>query len=1066
MKKVRITLSMVLLLMATALFAQNISVSGIVTDASNGESVPGASVILRGTTTGTVTNLDGRFAITVPSNASLIFSSIGYKTVEVSVNGRSTINVALEVDNEMLEEVVVTALGISREKKALGYAVQDVKGEALTQAASASLSGALQGKVSGLEISSSSGMPGASSKIVIRGARSLDGNNQPLYVIDGMPVASTPDRSTGSSVTGADMAGRSIDIDPNDIESVNVLKGQAAAALYGMRASNGVIIITTKKGSTAQAGRTNVTLTTNYTFDRPAILPEVNDEFAQGSSIARFNPNTSLAWGPKIVDLPNDPSYGGNTDNDYTKQYGMHQGMYYVPQRAQAGLDPWQKPQAFDNIGSYFKTGHTFSNNISVAHNSGTGSFIVSLGNANSTGIVPNTGMKRYNARIGADQKLNPWFTAGFNGNYVQTWISKQSGANDGIVATIYGAPANYDLAGIPDHYEGDPYKQTLYRATNFNNPYWATKNNAFTEDSQRFYGNAYVDFKTDFSASAHTLDVKYQIGVDAYTTTYQDMFGFNSKNTTGEVTERSLSRNTLNSLATANYNWDINEDWNFSAMVGNEIVYAKSKSLYAYGNTFNFAGFNHLNNVATYDAGKGESQSLTFGTFAEVAADYRNMLFLNATIRSDYVSSMPHGNRTFTYPSVSVGFIFTELDALKNDVLTYGKIRGSYAEVGQAGSYTEPYYSVPGFGGGFSTGTPAMYPVGGIVALSPTSTLYDPNLRPQNTKSIEGGIDLAFFNGRITLNYTYSRQNVKDQIFGVPLAASTGYGQKVVNAGRVHTDAHELTVGLIPVQTRDFTWDMDINFTKIDNYVDELAEGVPNIFLGGFTEPQVRAGIGDKYPVIYGIDYARNSEGKVIVDEDGFPIPGDLDVLGAVSPDFILAVSTGFTWRGLRLSAVFDWKKGGNMYAGTYTMMDYYGTSKRSEDYRKMDSFVFDWEPAVKVTARDADGNPTAFAPNDIKISGADAGDFFSVMNDISKYFINDASYLKLREVSLSYPIVKANWGSITANAFGRNILLWTAIPGFDPEASQGNNNMAGGFERFSLPATSSYGCGLTINF
>ena len=221
-----------------------------------------------------------------------------------------------------------------------------------------------------------------------------------------------------------------------------------------------------------------------------------------------------------------------------------------------------------------------------------------------------------------------------------------------------------------------------------------------------------------------------------------------------------------------------------------------------------------------------------------------------------------------------------------------------------------------------------------------------------------------------------------------------------------------------------------------------------------------------NKYPVIYGIDYARNSEGKVIVDEDGFPIPGDLAVLGAVSPDFILAVSTGFTWRGLRLSAVFDWKKGGNMYAGTYTMMDYYGTSKRSEDYRKMDSFVFDWEPAVKVTAYDADGNPTAFAPNDIKISGADAGDFFSVMNDISKYFVNDASYLKLREVSLSYPIVKANWGSITANAFGRNILLWTAIPGFDPEASQGNNNMAGGFERFSLPATSSYGCGLTINF
>ncbi|MBQ1692819.1 MAG: SusC/RagA family TonB-linked outer membrane protein, partial [Bacteroidales bacterium] len=264
----------------------------------------------------------------------------------------------------------------------------------------------------------------------------------------------------------------------------------------------------------------------------------------------------------------------------------------------------------------------------------------------------------------------------------------------------------------------------------------------------------------------------------------------------------------------------------------------------------------------------------------------------------------------------------------------------------------------------------------------------------------------------------------------------------------------------------KDFTWDMNFNFTKIDNYVDELAEGVSSIMLGGFVEPQIRAGIGDKYPVIYGNDYLRNDEGKVIVGDDGIPELGDLAVLGEVSPDFILGFSTGFDWKGLRLNAVFDWKKGGNMYAGTYTMMDYYGTSKRSEDYRKMDSFVFDWEPAVKVTARDADGNPTAFAPNDIAIPGSNAQKFFSDMNDISKAFVNDASYLKLREVSLSYPVVKANWGSITASAFARNILLWTAIPGFDPEASQGNNNMGGGFERFSLPGTSSFGGGLTLNF
>ncbi|MBR5431327.1 MAG: SusC/RagA family TonB-linked outer membrane protein [Bacteroidales bacterium] len=1057
MKKVRIILSMMLLTLATAVFAQNVSVSGTVTDASNGESVPGASVILRGTTTGTVTNLDGMFALTVPSNAALIISSIGYKTVEVPVNGRSTINVALEVDNELLEEVVVTALGISREKKALGYAVQDVKGDALTQAASSSLSSALQGKVSGLQISSSSGMPGASSKIVIRGARSLDGNNQPLYVIDGMPVSSSPDRSTGNSVTGSDYSGRAIDIDPNDIESVNVLKGQAAAALYGMRASNGVIVITTKKGSSTQAGRTSVNFSTNYSYNKVAVLPEINDEYAQGSN-GKFNPNTSLAWGPLITDLPKDATYGGDANG--------HPGMYRVPQREQAGLDGWVTPQAYYNIRDYFKAGHTFGTSASVAHNSGTGSFIISLGNTTETGIIRNTGMKRYNARVGADQKLNPWFTAGFNANYIQSTLSKQTGANDGIVAALYGAPASYDLKGIPCHYEGDPYKQTLFRSLTFNNPYWAPDNNRFTEDTQRFFGNAYIDFKTDFSASAHTLDVKYQIGMDAYTTIYENMFGYNSKGGLGSDSMTTLSKNTFNSLLTANYNWDINEDWNFSALAGNEIVYANSRNLAASGSNFVFKGFNHMNNLSVYSAGAGEGHSLTFGTFAEVSADYRSMLFLNATVRTDYVSSMPHGNRMFTYPSVGLGFIFTELEGLKNDVLTYGKLRASYAEVGQAGTFVEAFYDIPGFGGGFSGGTPAMYPTNSVVAYTPYSVIYDANLRPQNTKSIEGGIDLAFFNGRISLEYTFSRQNVKDQIFGVPMASSTGYGTKVTNAGRVHTNAHELTVSFIPVQTRDFTWDMDFNFTKIDNYVDELAEGVSSIMLGGFVEPQVRAGIGDKYPVIYGNDYLRNDEGKVIVGDNGIPLLGDLAVLGEVSPDFILGFSTGFDWKGLRLNAVLDWKKGGNMYAGTYTMMDYYGTSKRSEDYRKMESFVFDWEPSVKVTARDADGNPTAFAPNDIAIPGSNAQKFFSDMNDISKAFVNDASYLKLREISLSYPVVKANWGTITASAFARNILLWTAIPGFDPEASQGNNNMGGGFERFSLPGTSSYGCGLSLNF
>ena len=1062
-KKIVLTIS-VLVATAIAVSAQNITVKGTVSDASNGEALMGAAVLVQGSTTAyALTDAEGSFTLSVPAQGTLVVSCMGYKTQQVPVNGMAALQVALDPDVEYLSEVVVTAMGISREKKALGYAVQDLKADEINHASSASLSSALQGKLSGVEISSSSGMPGASAKITIRGSRSLDGNNQPLYVVDGMPVASTPDLSTGNSVTGSDYASRALDIDPNDIESINVLKGQAASALYGMRASNGVIIITTKKGSSAGAGKTNVSFSTNYTFDTPAIYPEVQMKYAQGNK-GLYVPTTSVSWGPLISDLPKDPNYGGETDNPYTQAEGKHPGKYYQPQRAQAGLDPWTTPQAYDNIRNFFQTGHTFNNSVSVAHNFGGGNFIFSLGNTDTKGIVENTFLKRYNARFGAEARLNKYFTMGFNASYVQSDMNKQTGANDGLTAGLYHTPANYDLAGIPYHKPGDPYAQVNFRNLTFNNPYWATKNNKFGEKSQRFFGNAYLDFKTNLTPS-QILDIKYQIGTDAYTTAYENIFGYGSKGNDGEITQRTLTENSFNSLLTANYTWAINEDLNFTAMLGNEIVYDTEKYLYAYGNHFNFAGWNHLNNVASYSSSESYGKGLTFGTFGEIALDWKNMLFVNATFRSDYVSSMPHGNRTFTYPSASIGFIFTELDGLKNSFLTYGKLRASYAEVGQAGTYHESFYDTPSFGGGFSSGTPAMYPTNGVVAYTPYSRIYDPNLRPQNTKSIEGGIDLAFFDGRVTLEYTFSRQNVKDQIFAVPMASSTGYSEKMTNAGRVHTNAHEITLGFIPVQTKDFSWDVNINFTKIDNYVDELAEGVSSIFLGGFVEPQVRAGIGDKYPVIYGIDYVRNEDGVVVVDEDGFPMAGDNAVIGAVSPDFQMGLSTGIQWKGLRLNAVFDWKKGGKMYAGSATMMEYYGTSLTSQKYRDMESFMFDYEPSVKITGYDASGNPK-YAPNDIQIPGSKAQSYFSTLNDISANFVRDASYLKLREISLSYPVIKAKWGTVTASAFARNVLLWTAIAGFDPEASQGNNNMAGGFERFSLPGSSSYGGGLKFNF
>lgn len=439
-------------------------------------------------------------------------------------------------------------------------------------------------------------------------------------------------------------------------------------------------------------------------------------------------------------------------------------------------------------------------------------------------------------------------------------------------------------------------------------------------------------------------------------------------------------------------------------------------------------------------------------------------MLYLNATGRGDMVSSMPRNNRTFFYPSVSLGFIFTELQALKNNVVTFGKLRASYAEVGQAGDYFASYYRTPVYGGGFSSGTPILYPIGTVNAYTPYNVVYDPNLKPQNTKSYEIGTDLTFLNGLFSLNYTYSRQNVVDQIFKVPLAGSTGSSELVTNGGAMHTNAHELTLAVKPIDKKHVKLNFAFNFSKIDNYVDELAPGVNSIFLGGFVEPQVRAGIGSKFPVLYGVSYLRNDAGQIVVDADGYPQAGEEKVIGTVSPDFMLGFNTTLELYKFRISAVLDWKSGGQMYSGTAGLLDFYGVSQYSADVRGSKEFMFH-EAAVKETGLGTDGKMT-YAPNDIKIAGSGAQDYFSALNGISESMIYDNSFVKLREIAVSYPIVELKDISVNANVFARNILLWSSFKGLDPEATQGNNNMAGAFERFSLPATTSFGLGLNVKF
>ena len=1042
-----------------SIFAQTVQVSGTVTSADDGQPLPGVSVVVKGTILGTVTNVDGKYSFSVPASSTLQFSFVGMAMQEIEVGSRQIIDVAMSESATAIDEVVVTALGISREKKSLGYATQDVKSDKLSMTGNTDLTKALQGKVAGVDLKTSSGMPGASSQVVIRGARSFDGDNTPLYVIDGMPIASSSYYSTGNSVTGSDIANRAVDIDPNDIESINILRGQAAAALYGLRASNGAIIITTKSGKGKTVGKTNVSVTQTTSFDKVSRTPEYQNTWAQGSGGA-YVYNTSMGWGCKITDLPDHPTYGGNSKD--------HPGKYQVRQLVNAGYaeeKTWVTPGTYDNWNDYFRTGIQSTTSVLVSRAEDTGNFAVGLSYTDQTGIALNTGMKKWNAKANADKKMGKYITTGFSANFAKNTIDKLSGANDGSLAGVMAAPTSYNLKGIPYHVPGDPYTQIYYRSLTFDNPYWVQHNNVFNENTNRFFGNMYVQFATQL-AENHKLSVKYQLGGDTYTTHYQDIFGYGHSGGKGYLDNYGVTKFNYNSLLTVNYDWKITQDLDLNVIAGNELDHTYDKTYSEYGKDFNFGGWNHIGNANTVTASERKWQERTVGFFGSLSLSYLNMLYLNATARQDIASTMPPNNRKFFYPSVSLGFVFTELEPVKYvDWLSFGQIRGSYAEVGHASSrYLANYFYSPTYGGGFWRGEPIVYPLDGVNTYTKYPILYDPNLKPQNTKSWEMGLQLNFFNNRIGIDYTYANQNTVDQIFAVPLPGSTGSESIVTNGGQMKTTTHELMLNFTPVLTKDFRWEVFANFSKMNNECISLREGVESIMLGGFVTPQVRAGVGASYPIIYGDNFKKDKQGRILVDEDpnsstyGMPMPGEPGVLGQVTPKFILGGGTTLTYKSVSLGAVFEWKQGGHMYSGMNGLNDMYGVSKRTED--RESTFIY--------KGYKADGTP-----NDIVRGGPDDPDAYQtlysdVIGNIDEGYIYGNSFIKLREISLRYVLPKSILPTldIAISAFARNILLWTELPNADPESGQGNGNMMGGFERFSLPQTKSFGFSVSVNF
>jgi TonB-linked SusC/RagA family outer membrane protein len=1081
MKRFVLFLTLLMFAAVQLLQAQAVQISGKVTSAEDGSPMPGASIVVKGTTVGTLSDAEGNYSLLVPAGATeLVVSFVGMKSQDIRIEGRTVIDVVMEVDILGQFEVVVTALGITREKKALGYSVQDVSSEELSRAGNPNMLTSLSGKIAGVEIRQQSGMPGAPSTMFIRGARSFSGNNQPLYVVDGLPIASNSD--WGQNVTEPYYSARSLDLDPNDIESINVLKGQVAAALYGIRASNGVVVITTKSGKTSQ-GRPTVSLTSSYTMDVIARLPDVQQTWAQGY-YEDFYPAFSYSWGPKISDLPDIPTYGGNSQG--------HAGQWFDPYKGQ-----WVDPVAHNNPEGYFQKGGVLYNGINISNSAGFGSYYVGLSSTNQKGIIPNTGMDRYTAKINATVNLGKKWDAGFSGNYSDLSLQKIPSGNSSWLFTVYGSPASFDLMGTPYHMEGayGDYRQISYRRGAVGeNPRWASENNKFNETTRRFFGNSYLEYEP-FSWAK----IKYQLGIDTYSTDNEDIWEMGSSQTGqalptagnyptpsnplygyraptgGSINNYGLMTTTMNSLLTVTLSRNFTEDLVGTLIIGNEINNGKDRSWTMLGTGYTIPGWDNMSNTTTQTSDESKSQGREVGTFGNLSLDYKSMLFFNATGRYDVVSTMPRGNRSFFYPSVSLGWIFTELGPLQgNNIMNYGKVRVSYAEVGQAGTYHQQTYYEGGAGSGFlSDGI--SYPLGGVSGFRPNTTLYDPNLVPQNTKNWEIGLELKFLDNRIGIDYTYSNQDATNQIFSIPLAGSTGFSSLVTNAGEMTSKSHELVFYVTPVKTSGFEWNLMANFTKVKNVCVELAPGVESISLAGYTTPNVRASAGDTYPAIYGETILRDDDGNILIDDNpesyyyGYPQSGGFGKIGDVSPDFILGLSTNLKYKFVNLSAQFDWKQGGDMYSGSNRLIGLYGAAGFTED--RESTFTYADMLNSKGTGVKSDGSP-----NDIVRGGPDDiyayPDYWNdIAGTIDEMNIYETSYIKLREIALTFQLPRSVASSIrmqgaSLSLVGRNFLLWTTLPNFDPETSQGSGNGIMGFEYMSMPQTTSYGLSLNLTF
>ncbi len=1061
MKRITLLLALLGIIMMQVAFAQKKQVSGIVSD-SDGAPIPGASVLVKGTTQGTITDFDGKYTISVTDDAAvLIFSFVGMEKKEVAVAGKTTVNVVLSTADVGLNEVVVTAMGIERSRKSIGYAVSEVKAEETVQKSEPDVLKTLQGKMAGVSVSGSGGTPGAATRITIRGNSSFRRNNQPLFVVDGIPYSNEQYNTTSQLTTGGAYASGISTLDPNSIKSIQVLKGTAAAALYGSRAANGVILITTKSGSTRPSRKgLEVTYTGSYSLEEVSSLPDYQNKYGAGHNHTFANDNGS--WGPKFEDL------------DEIPMWPNHLAAY-------PDLPKTTKYKAYpNNVKDLFETGSVMEHSLTVSGGNQNSSLSVTATNMTQEGIIPNTEFTRNSISIGGNSKLENGLNVGGNFSYTK---SSQKGVMLGAPMAAAGGQASsfartlwlnrsWDMS-LP--YEKKDGSNLFYK--NVDNPLWSWKNNNTISDVDRLVGSFNASYKlTDW------LNAKISYGINTYNDRRQQIVNKGSVGYAGvgHIIDREIWLQEQEGSFTLTASKKLDMGLSIRAVGGYNVNQREYDTHQISGNEMIIDNLFYVGNTITQIGSESYYKRRLYGFFTDIQLGYNDYLFLNLTGRRDYSSTLPEKNQAYNYPAATLTFIFSDMLKLDKKLISLGKLNIAYGKVSNdAGVYSlEETYDLNLFGDGISGSLHEVgLPFNGLPGLTLSNLKPDPNLGPEFTKEFEIGTQLEFLNSRIGFDFTYYKRNTDDQIVSIPIPDATGYSRLYTNAGELENRGVEIGLNLNPVNLANgFRWDITGTFTKNKSEVISLPKGTDQINVsytfGGSISPILK--VGEPYGILYGKKYKRDNDGNILVDpKDGTYIADNtLAKVGDPNPDFQAGIINNFSYKGISLGVVLDYTQGGDLYSYTIQRLLGRGVTKDTEDREKIYILPGVYgDPGTLKPYYDENGktipNRTAITTNTV---------YFQVLGyGAEEYSVYDATTIRLREISLSYQIPKkllANLpiGSAMVSFSGRN--LWHYCPNMpehvniDPELSQFGSENARGFDYGLPPSVRRWGFNLKLTF